>query len=127
MITLWQHQKNMCVQNAEEALEVQRSLCFNQQANVPKQQMAIILGTRRLATARKKSMCVQNAEEVSEVRRSLCFKHQENAPRRQMAIILGTRNLKKVHQNPFCFVTLNCYYAKGFYFMQTPLCPFELI
>ena len=48
MIILWQHQKNMYVRSAEEVLEVQRSLCFNQQENAPKQQMAIILGIRNL-------------------------------------------------------------------------------
>ena len=101
MITLWQHQKNMYVRSAEEVLEVQRNLCFNQQENAPKQQMAIILGTRRLAMAHKKNMCVQNAEEVSEVQRSLCFKHQENAPKQQMAIILGIRNLKRCIKTPF--------------------------
>ena len=121
MITLWQHQKNMYVRNAEEALEVQRSLCFNQQENVPKQQMAIILGTRRLAMAHKKNMCVQNAEEVSEVRQSLCFKHQENAPKQQMAIILGTRNLKHGTLKPLSLCNVELLLCTGvLFYADTP-------
>lgn len=83
----------MYVQNAEEALEAQRSLCFNQQENALRQLTAIIPGTRRRETAHRQSMCVRNVEEASEVRRSLCFKHQENAPRQLTETILGTKNL----------------------------------
>ena len=43
----YSHQ-DMCVQNAEEVSEVRQSLCFKHQENAPKQQMAIILGTRNL-------------------------------------------------------------------------------
>ena len=83
----------MYVQNAEEALEAQRSLCFNQQENALRQQTEIIPGTKRLEMAHKLSMCALNAEEALEAQRSLCYSQQENAPRQQTETILGTKKV----------------------------------
>ena len=40
--------KYMCVRNAEEAPEVQQSLCCNQPGNAPRQRTETILGTKKV-------------------------------------------------------------------------------